>query len=98
MEEVVQLGVGHGGHFFGIKKVEGFSVAISSFEDGFPGESSLRPFENEHLEEMAVITGGDAPLGIVVVGVENGMVAKAAGFHGRNIRGICKSFQEKSGL
>src|SRR6185437_1392980 len=57
------------GHFGGIEARERLSIGGPLTQDGGPGESGLRAFEREHLEEMPVILHRPAPLLIVIAGV-----------------------------
>ena len=50
-----------------IERRKSFSVSIAPIEDGGPGESGLRAFEGEHLEEVTVIVRWDAPFVVVIV-------------------------------
>ena len=63
-----------------VEAVEGGAVALAPVENGAPGEPRLRPFEDEELEESAVVVDGDAPL-FIVVALHEGVVAgpRAAG-------------------
>ena len=45
---------------------EGLSVMLTLLQDGDPGESSLRAFEDELFEELSVVTHGYAPFVIMI--------------------------------
>ena len=50
----------------GVEIVEDGAVAIALAKDGVPTEARLRAFEDEKLEERAVVVERHAPLRIVV--------------------------------
>ena len=43
-------------------------------QNGSPAESSLGPFQDEELEECAIVVNGDAPFAVVVLGIEGVIV------------------------
>ena len=43
------------GRFFRVEPVERAPVVLALAQDGDPREPRLRPFENEHLEEMPIV-------------------------------------------
>ena len=49
-----------------VEAVERPSVVLPLVEDGRPGQAGLGPLEDEHLEEVGVVVGGNAPLLVVV--------------------------------
>jgi hypothetical protein len=53
---------GEAGDFGWVKVGEGFAVGGTFLEDGFPGEAGLGAFEDQELEEEAVVVDRDAPL------------------------------------
>ena len=54
-----------------IEAVVGTAVGLALAEDEPPAQARLRPFEQEHLEEVTVVVRCDAPL-VVVVGGRTG--------------------------
>ena len=53
-----------------VEAVVGAAVALALAKDEPPVEARLRAFEEQHLEDVAVVVRGDAPLAIVVVDIE----------------------------
>ena len=58
------------GDLFRIEPREGPPIAFALAQDGEPGEAGLGPLEGQHLEEMALVSVGDAPLPVVVGEIE----------------------------
>src|SRR2546426_11297846 len=54
------------GDFLEVEGVERPAVVLALVEDGVPAEARLGALEDEHLEEMAVVVRGHAPLFVVV--------------------------------
>ncbi len=65
-EESSNLLVVVAGDTGGVEAVEGLPVVLPLGEDGRPGEPCLSSLEQQHLEEMSVVVGRDAPLVVVV--------------------------------
>ena len=68
--ERVDLLVVEAGDLADIEVREGLSVMLTLLQDGDPGESSLRAFEDELFEELSVVADGHAPLVVVVGDIE----------------------------
>ena len=64
------------------------AVTFAAVEDGAPGESGLRAFEDEEFEEGAVVVQRDAPILVVVFLHERvvaGPIASGHRFHSTSI-------------
>ena len=53
-----------------VEAVESLPISLPLPQDGVPAQARLRPLENQHLEEPAVVAQGDTPFLIVVGHVE----------------------------
>ena len=60
------IGLGIGCDLLDVEPVERYPVARPFPEDRSPAQAGLRAFEDQHLEEVPLIMGRDAPLFIVV--------------------------------
>ena len=49
-----------------VEAIEGGAVVLAFLQDGVPAETGLRAFENEELEESAVIVLRQSPLFVVI--------------------------------
>ena len=58
------------GDFCCIKFRKGRAIVFALVEDGRPGKARLRAFENQELEQNAIIMDGNAPFMIVVIGID----------------------------
>ena len=72
-----QLLIAVAGDPAGVEAVEGASVVVPLVEDGRPGQAGLRPFEDEHLEQVGVIVRGDPPFMIVVPPIASELSAQS---------------------
>ena len=64
------------------KVVKGSAECLPLIQNRQPGESRLKPFQNQHLEELSVIVFRSPPLVIVVGDVEIGTrVSPTASHH-----------------
>ena len=61
-----------------VEVVEGFPVVLSLLENRLPTQARLRPFEDQELEERAVVMDRHAPLLVVVFDVLLGLRPRAA--------------------
>ena len=79
-----------GGDGLRVEAGEGPAVALALAEDGEPAQPGLSALEHQELEEQPVVVHRHAPL-LVVVGVEEGLVAHPGAAHGR-----CQEAREDS--
>ena len=53
-------------HLGGVESIEGFPVVLPLSQDGVPTETGLCAFEDQKLEQRAIVVDRDAPLLIVI--------------------------------
>lgn len=61
---------GKPGYGCGVKLSERLPVPVSTPQNGSPTESGLGTFQDEELEQYAIVANGDAPFAVVVLGIE----------------------------
>ena len=70
MEEFLNFVFIVSGYFFWIEIIKSFAVIFSLSKNGYPTQSSLRAFKDEHFKQLLVVVLGDTPLFIMVVKIE----------------------------
>lgn len=73
-EQPCPIQVAVAGDALRIESVEGPPVTLTLTQNGDPGEPCLGAFEDEHLEEVPLVPGGDTPF-VVVVSPIQGIIA-----------------------
>jgi hypothetical protein len=69
-QEPLNVAGGKAGDFFHVPTGEGGAVVFALAQDGQPTEPGLRAFQNEELEQHAVVVHGNAPFFVMVGHIE----------------------------